>query len=183
VRGVAQAGVEALQSLLESTAADNLGMAMLFTLSTSAREWLREKANIEAPLDEAAQAAERARLEYEEEARREAERAAGTPVTPESYAEWWARFSAETAGSGADAAGSAPAAGDKPKRLTGRRYFETRGEAAAAAEDEAEGEVPPEEEEDSEEGSNDDEDEDEEDDDEWDPDALGCVAARVRVRL
>jgi hypothetical protein len=135
-------------------------------------------------MDEAAQAAERARLEYEEEARREAERAAGTPVTPESYAAWWARFSAETGGGGADVAAApsgAHAAGDKPKRLTGRRFFETRGEAAAASEDEAEGEVPPEEEEEEggSEGGSDEEDE-EDDDDEWDPDALGCVAPRLR---
>lgn len=71
-------------------------MAQLFTLSTFAREWLREKAHIEAPLDEAAQRAARLRAEEAEEARREAERAAGTPVTPETYAEWWRRFSAET---------------------------------------------------------------------------------------
>ncbi len=70
-------------------------MAMVFTLSTFAREWLREKAQIEEPLDEAALAEARRREEDAEEARREAARAAGTPVTAETYAAWWERFSAE----------------------------------------------------------------------------------------
>ena len=54
--------------------------------------------------------------------------------------------------------------------MTGRRFFETRGEAAAGgSEDEAEGEVPPEEEA-AEDGS-----EEEEEEEEWDPNDLGCV--------
>ena len=89
--------MDALQSSLEASARDNLGMAMIFTLSTAAREWLREKAAADAPPSEEALAAARAAAEYAEEARREAERAAGTPVTAETYAAWWARFSAETA--------------------------------------------------------------------------------------
>ncbi len=72
-------------------------MAMIFTLSSFSREWLREKAHIEAPPDELALALAKARREEAEEARREAERAAGTPVTEESYNAWWERFSAETA--------------------------------------------------------------------------------------
>ena len=192
VRGVSNADVEELQKLLEGQArrccaasaciclrsssahahfalacrhqaAENLGMAMVFTLSTFAREWLREKAKIEEPLDEAAIVAARLREEEAEEARREAERAAGTPVTAETYAAWWERFSAEMA---ASSGASDPSAADKAKgRLTGRRYFETRGEAV---EEEAEGEASDEGEE--EEGDDDDEDDDEE---EWDPDALG----------
>ena len=133
-------------------------MAMVFTLSTFAREWLREKAKIEEPVDEAEIAAARRREEEAEEARREAERAAGTPVTAETYAAWWERFSAETGASGADAA----AGGDKGKpRLTGRRYFETRGEAAEGEADGSDEEV--------EEG----EEEEEDDDNEWNPDDLG----------
>ena len=61
----------------------------------AAREGLREKAQIEEPLDEAAIAEARRREEEAEEARREAARAAGTPVTAETYAAWWERFSAE----------------------------------------------------------------------------------------
>lgn len=143
-------------------AAENLGMAMVFTLSTFAREWLREKAKIEEPLDEAAEAEARRREEEAEEARREAERAAGTPVTAETYAAWWERFSAETGGvAGAEAA--AAAAGDKSAkaRLTGRRYFETRGEAA---EGEADG---------SEASGEEVEEAKEDDDDEWNPEDLG----------
>ena len=135
-------------------------MAMVFTLSTFAREWLREKAKIEEPLDEAALAEARRREEEAEEARREAERAAGTPVTAETYAAWWERFSAETAGG----AGAEAAAGDKAKgRLTGKRYFETRGEAAEGEADGSEASDSGEEGEEGEEG----------DDDEWNPDDLG----------
>jgi hypothetical protein len=134
-------------------------MAMVFTLSTFAREWLREKAKIEEPLDEAALAEARRREEEAEEARREAERAAGTPVTAETYAAWWERFSAETAGG----AGAEAAAGDKAKgRLTGKRYFETRGEAAEGEADGSEASA-----------SDDGEEEEEEEDDEWNPDDLG----------
>ena len=138
-------------------------MAMVFTLSTFAREWLREKAKIEEPLDEAAIVAARLREEEAEEARREAERAAGTPVTAETYAAWWERFSAETGGgAGADAA-----AGEKAKgRLTGRRYFETRGEAAEGEDEGSEASA-------SDEEGDEDEDDDDDDDGEWNPDDLG----------
>jgi hypothetical protein len=160
-------------------------MAMVFTLSTFAREWLREKASVDAPPDELELAAARARAEEAEEARREAERAAGTPVTPETFNAWWERFSAEQR-----AAGGAVVEVEKSKRPTGRRFFETRGEAAlGGSEDEAEGEPPAEEgEEGASDGSSDDDEEDEEDeeddDDEWDPDAVGCAccpAQRARA--
>lgn len=139
-------------------------MAMVFTLSTFAREWLREKAKIEEPLDEAAIVAARLREEEAEEARREAERAAGTPVTAETYAAWWERFSAESA---ASLGASDPSAADKAKgKLTGRRYFETRGEAV---EEEVEGEASDE----GEEGEEVDDGDEDDDEEEWDPDALG----------
>lgn len=60
----------------------------------------------------------------EEEARLKAARAAGTPVTPESYVEWMARFLAE-AGEGLEgaAAAAAAAAAEKGDRLTGKLWF------------------------------------------------------------
>jgi hypothetical protein len=112
-------------------------MAMMFTLATYAREWLRDKAHFVAPCDMEDQAARRAAAEAAEEARRLAARAAGTPVTAETYAAWWSRYSAEQKLAQATIEAADPAA---PKRLTGFRYFETRGDKAGDEDEEPEDE-------------------------------------------
>jgi hypothetical protein len=122
-------------------------MAMMFTLATYAREWLRDKAHFVAPCDMEDQAARRAAAEAAEEARRLAARAAGTPVTAETYAAWWSRYRAEQKLAQATIEAADPAA---PKRLTGFRYFETRGDKAGDEDEEPEDE---EEEEESEAGA------------------------------
>ena len=151
-------------------ASESLGMAMMFTLATFAREWLRDKAHYTAAGDVEDAAARRAAAEAEEEARRMAIRLAGTPVTAETYAAWWATFSAERQLEMASL--EAATDPDKAKRLTGKRYFETRGDKAGEEdeEDDEEGD----EAEDAAlqgEGYTDDSDED------FDPDDIGCVSA------
>ena len=124
LRGMSNADVEECQRMLEALAVESLGMAMVFTLSTAAREWLRQRAHLELPADEDAVAEAARRAEEAAEAAREAERAAGTPVTAETYAAWWAAFSAEHA--------VAEVAVTASKRMTGKSYFDSlRAEAAA----------------------------------------------------
>ena len=145
-------------------------MAMMFTLATSAREWLRDKAHYTAAGDVEDQAARRAAAEAEEEARRLAVRLAGTPVTAETYAAWWARFSAERQLE--EASLEAAADPDKGKRLSGKRYFETRGDKALEEEDEEEDEG------DEVEDAivaGDQGDSDDSDDSDFDPNVLGCA--------
>ena len=127
VRGLADSEVAALQSLIDSQVEENMGMPMVYTLVTAAQEWITEKAAEQAkPVHDPA--AERRRLEEEEEARIAALRAHGTPVTPETFAEWRVKFEAEMALARtalADVAGpvvAGPAAA--PGKLTGRQYFQ-----------------------------------------------------------
>jgi hypothetical protein len=63
-------------------------MAMIFTLVGAATEWLRTKAG---SLSKEDPAAARKKAEAEEDARRAAARAHGTPVTPAAFAEWKAK--------------------------------------------------------------------------------------------
>jgi hypothetical protein len=153
-------------------------MAMMFTLATFAREWLRDKAHYTAAGDVEDAAARRAAAEAEEEARRMAVRLAGTPVTAETYAAWWATFSAERQLEMASL--EAATDPDKAKRLTGRRYFETRGDKAGEEDEEEE-----EEGDEIEDARIDDSDESDED---FDPNDIGCGSnaqrrACVMVRL
>lgn len=103
-------------------------MAMIYTLVTAAKEWLRGRSRV--VLQHPAQAGhymfsilcgrtdltERAaqsavvdpetaakRAAAEEEAKRQAARAHGTPVTPERFHQWRAEFQAEKAMVGASA--------------------------------------------------------------------------------
>ena len=150
-------------------------MAMMFTLATFAREWLRDKAHYTAAGDVEDAAARRAAAEAEEEARRMAIRLAGTPVTAETYAAWWATFSAERQMEMASL--EAATDPDKAKRLTGRRYFETRGDKAGE-EDEEEGEEGDEVEDAALQGEgSDDSDED------FDPNDIGCVSVGSALRM
>ena len=152
-------------------------MAMVYQIVTAAQEWLAARLAARAGPDPEA---ERRRAEAEEEARHQALRAHGTPVTPDSFAEWRRRFEAEAAaakaaaaaGSGADkAGGGGGAAGAGEQRLTGKAWFlkqAAAGELVSGSEDEDAYEAVP-----AEEGldaapaaDDDDEDEDEE---EWEP--------------
>lgn len=131
IQGIAKADLKALEAHLAEEAQNNLGMAMMFTLATAAKEWLREHANLEVgEVEDPAAAAKR--MAAEEERQAKARRAAGTPVTKESFEDWRTRFDAERALARALAPDAADRA-DRAKRMTGREYFEKRrGEAIEA---------------------------------------------------
>ncbi|CAI5512048.1 unnamed protein product [Closterium sp. Naga37s-1] len=93
-----------------SQAEENLGMAMMYTLATSAKEWLREKyVGVEE--------------EEEEEEKEEVIEPHGLPVTVETFTEWRDRFEAEIALEKAKLLSDAALAASKEKRLTGRQWF------------------------------------------------------------
>ncbi|GAB4819086.1 hypothetical protein N2152v2_006132 [Parachlorella kessleri] len=120
LQGLADADVRQLQGVLDEQIEANLGMAMIYTLIGVAQEWLNEKAlTVGGPsLDPEA---DRKRREAEEEARIAELRAHGTAVTPETFAEWKARFDAEQALERAKLQGGEAA--DKRGRLTGKQWF------------------------------------------------------------
>jgi len=149
--GLEDADVAEVRARVEAKVSELEGMPMIFELVTEAREWLREKAEKGGGEGGGGGVAwmdpeEKARREdlqkaLEEEARVKAARAAGTPVTPESYAEWMARFLAEE-GEGLEGAAAAAAAtaAEKSDRLTGKLWFRQNAGASYAEDDAEDGE-------------------------------------------
>lgn len=124
LQGLSDADVAQLQGLLEEQVAGSLGMAMIYTLIGAAQEWISDKAAAVAAPSLSPEEEERRRREVEEERLAELRRH-GTPVTPEAFAEWKARFAVEqrlaAAKVGAD--GGAAAAGGSKDKLTGKQWF------------------------------------------------------------
>jgi len=108
-----------LTNKLNTIAAENLGMAMIFTIAQTAQEWLdgskEEEINAKNKAIE-----EEERRQIEEEKRLEEERNKGTPVTAETFALWKAKFDAEIA------LEKAKNVDKSEKKLTGREYFEQK---------------------------------------------------------
>ncbi|KAI5073389.1 hypothetical protein GOP47_0011402 [Adiantum capillus-veneris] len=106
-----------LKKKLEQEAMENLGMAMMYTLVTSAKEWLREHYNdtYESDQDE----------ESDEETKDEIIEPHGEAVTVETFLIWRERFEAEQALERARLIPDAALLASKEKRLTGRAWFET----------------------------------------------------------
>ncbi|XBI64252.1 hypothetical protein VPH35_044449 [Triticum aestivum] len=123
---------ERTRSRLEAT--ENLGMAMIYTLLDSAKEWLTEKygqnAGDEEP-DETEEPAEEVIIPH------------GEAVTVESFMAWRERFEAELALQRAKLMPESALTAPKEKKLSGRHYFEsgrhiTKGAGTVAEEDEEE---------------------------------------------
>ncbi|CAI5492098.1 unnamed protein product [Closterium sp. Naga37s-1] len=110
LQGVRAVDLEEIRNKLKEEAEENLGMAMMYTLATSAKEWLREKyVGVEE--------------EEEEEEKEEVIEPHGLPVTVETFTEWRDRFEAEIALEKAKLLSDAALAASKEKRLTGRQWF------------------------------------------------------------
>ena len=128
IQGLSEGDVQQLQDALDAVVQENLGMAMIYTLVTAAQEWVTARA-AESGGPTLDPVAEQRRMLEAEEARLAALRAHGTPVTPEAFKEWRARFDteqalerAQLAGAGPAADGAAAAPGVTP-RLTGKQWF------------------------------------------------------------
>ncbi|KAL4335243.1 hypothetical protein GQ457_07G031430 [Hibiscus cannabinus] len=121
IRGIQSSDLKALKEKLEQEASESLGMAMIYTLVTSAKEWLSGRYCQDAGADNA----------EEEEARKdEVIVPHGEPVTVDTFSTWRERFEAELALERAKLMPESALTAPKEKRLTGRQWFES-GRASA----------------------------------------------------
>ncbi|XP_042048240.1 RWD domain-containing protein 1-like isoform X1 [Salvia splendens] len=132
LKGIQTSDLRALKEKLEQEATENLGMAMVYTLVTSAKEWLSERFAHDAGDDDDGE---------DEAAKDEVIIPHGEPVTVDSFLVWREKFEAELALERAKLMPDSALAAPKEKRLTGRQWFESgrasaKGAAAAAEEDE-----------------------------------------------
>ncbi|KAJ6803049.1 RWD domain-containing protein 1 [Iris pallida] len=105
-------------------ACENLGMAMVYTLVTSAKEWLSEKFGQEDAEEDS------------EEADKEKDDIIiphGEPVTVETFLAWRERFEAELALERAKLMPESALTAPKEKKLSGRQWFESGRAAVKSA--------------------------------------------------
>ncbi|KAB5574325.1 hypothetical protein DKX38_001519 [Salix brachista] len=88
IRGIHADDLKTLKEKLEQEASENLGMAMVYTLVTSAKEWLSERYGQDASNED---------IENEEAAKDDVIVPHGEPVTVETFMAWRERFEAELA--------------------------------------------------------------------------------------
>ncbi|KAI6690119.1 hypothetical protein NL676_026947 [Syzygium grande] len=133
LRGIPSEDLRTLKEMLQQEAAENLGMAMVYTLVTSAKEWLSERFGQKDSTED---------LE-EEAAKDEIVVPHGEPVTVDTFLAWRERFEAELALERAKLMPESALTATKEKRLSGRQWFESgraKGAAAAAEESDEEDE-------------------------------------------
>ncbi|KAI4331265.1 hypothetical protein MLD38_029466 [Melastoma candidum] len=124
IRGIPVEDLRTLKEKLQQEASDNLGMAMVYTLATFAKEWLSERFSE----NDAAEDLE------EEKAKDEVIVPHGEPVTVDTFLAWLERFEAELALERAKLMPESALTATKEKRLTGRQWFESgRASAKGAA--------------------------------------------------
>ncbi|GMI73046.1 hypothetical protein like AT1G51730 [Hibiscus trionum] len=116
IRGVHTSDLKILKEKLEQEASENLGMAMIYTLVTSAKEWLSERYGQDADADFG---------EEEESIKDEVIIPHGEPVTVDTFLAWRERFEAELALERAKLMPESALTAPKEKRLTGRQWFES----------------------------------------------------------
>ncbi|XP_010690076.2 uncharacterized protein LOC104903684 [Beta vulgaris subsp. vulgaris] len=123
IRGIPIEDLRFLKEKLKQEATENLGMAMVYTLVTSAKEWLSGRFGQDGANDGAAD---------DEQAKDEVIIPHGEPVTVETFLAWRERYEAELALERAKLMPDSALTTTKEKRLTGRQWFES-GRAVAAA--------------------------------------------------
>ncbi|CAK9165307.1 unnamed protein product [Ilex paraguariensis] len=125
LRGIHTGDLKALKEKLEQEASENLGMAMIYTLVTSAKEWLCERF---------AQDTGTENTDEEEAAKEDIIVPHGEPVTVDTFLAWRERFEAELALERAKLMPESALTAPKEKKLSGRQWFESgRGTAKGAA--------------------------------------------------
>ncbi|KAK7255534.1 hypothetical protein RIF29_28947 [Crotalaria pallida] len=133
LQGLSSEDLRVLKEKLQQEASENLGMAMIYTLVTSAKEWLTD------------------RFSEDNDGTADAEEAAkddivvphGEPVTVDTFLAWRDRFEAELALERAKLMPESVLAAPKEKKLTGRQWFESgraKGASAVAEEPDEEDE-------------------------------------------
>nr|KJB18561.1 hypothetical protein B456_003G060200 [Gossypium raimondii] len=125
IRGIQVSDLKVLKEKLEQEASENLGMAMIYTLVTSAKDWLSERYGQDADADN---------VEEEESTKDEVIIPHGEPVTVDTFLAWRERFEAELALERAKLMPESALTAPKEKKLSGRQWFESgRATAKGAA--------------------------------------------------
>ncbi|KAG6575486.1 RWD domain-containing protein 1, partial [Cucurbita argyrosperma subsp. sororia] len=116
IRGIPVEDLKILREKLQQEASENLGMAMVYTLVTSSKEWLSERFGQESSLEIA---------EAEERVKEDIIVPHGEPVTLDTFLAWRERFEAEMALERAKIMPESALTAPKEKKLTGRQWFES----------------------------------------------------------
>ncbi|XP_058068160.1 uncharacterized protein LOC131217277 isoform X1 [Magnolia sinica] len=116
LRGIKPEDLKILKEKLQREASENLGMAMVYTLVTSAKEWLCEKFGQDAQVEES---------EENDTAKDDIIIPHGEPVTVETFLAWRERFEAELALERAKLMPESALTVSKEKKLSGRQWFES----------------------------------------------------------
>ncbi|XP_031389230.1 RWD domain-containing protein 1 [Punica granatum] len=127
LRGIQTDDLKTLKEKLQQEASENLGMAMVYTLVTSAKDWLSERFGQSDGADNTGE---------EEAAKDDIIVPHGEAVTMETFLAWRERFEAELALERAKLMPESALTAPKEKKLTGRQWFEsgrasTKGTAVA----------------------------------------------------
>ncbi|KAH8520867.1 hypothetical protein Peur_039655 [Populus x canadensis] len=116
IRGIQADYLKILKEKLEEESFENLGMAMVYTLVTSAKEWLSERYCQDAINED---------IENEEAAKDDVIVPHGEPVTVETFLAWREIFEAELALERAKLMPESALTAPKEKKLTGRLWYES----------------------------------------------------------
>lgn len=116
LQGMKAEDLRLLKEKLEQEASENLGMAMIYTLVTSAKEWLREKFGHTEDIENG---------DDEDASKDEIVVPHGEAVTVETFNAWRERFEAEQALERAKLMPDSSLTASKEKKLTGRQWFES----------------------------------------------------------
>lgn len=115
LQGISSEDLRILKDKLQQEASENLGMAMIYTLVSSAKEWLTERYCEDSDGD----------AEAEEAAKEDIVVPHGEAVTVETFLAWRERFEAELALERAKLMPESVLATSKEKKLSGRQWFES----------------------------------------------------------
>nr|XP_043627132.1 RWD domain-containing protein 1-like [Erigeron canadensis] len=114
IKGTQISDLKVLKEKLEQEASENLGMAMIYTLVTSAKEWLAQRF---------AQDTNNDNMQEAVAAKDEITVPHGEPVTIETFLAWREKFEAEMALERAKLLPESALAGTKEKKITGKEWF------------------------------------------------------------
>ncbi|XP_041018832.1 RWD domain-containing protein 1 isoform X2 [Juglans microcarpa x Juglans regia] len=121
LRGIQIEDLRILKEKLQQEACENLGMAMIYTLVASVKEWISERFCQDTTIENA---------DAEEAAKEDIIIPHGEPVTVDTFLAWRERYEAELALERAKLMPESVLTATKEKKLTGRQWFES-GRAAA----------------------------------------------------